>query len=64
MILPKGGVTWKSAKARIPPSRVIWKTLSQTRVLLSVAIAGIILLLWRGLSGTAGEMQRYQHIIR
>lgn len=61
MLLPKGGVTWKSAKARLPPTRVIWRFLTQTRVILSLAIAGIVILLWNGLSGTAGEMQKYGH---
>lgn len=59
MLLPKGGVNWKAAKARLPPSRAVWHFLTRTRFLLFVAIAGIIVLLWRGLSDTAGEMQRY-----
>ncbi|QIW97022.1 hypothetical protein AMS68_002540 [Peltaster fructicola] len=59
MMLPKGGVTWKSAQANLPPTRAIWKTISQTRVVLSVALATIVFLLWRGVSGTAGEMQKF-----
>ncbi|KAF4312914.1 Anp1 [Botryosphaeria dothidea] len=59
MLLPKGGVNWKAAKARLPPSRAVWHFLTRTRFLLFVAIAGIIVLLWRGLSDTAGEMQRF-----
>ncbi|KAF2461587.1 Anp1-domain-containing protein [Lineolata rhizophorae] len=59
MLLPKGGVTWKSARARLPPTRAIWHFLTRTRFLLFVGLAGIVLLLWRGLSGTAGEMQRF-----
>lgn len=59
MLLPKGGVNWKAAKARLPPSRAVWHFLTRTRFLLFVAVAGIIILLWRGLSDTAGEMQRY-----
>lgn len=58
MLLPKGGVTWKSAKAQLPPTRAIWVFLTRTRFLLSVALAGIVLLLWRGVSTSASEMQR------
>ncbi|KAK5171380.1 uncharacterized protein LTR77_004524 [Saxophila tyrrhenica] len=59
MLLPKGGVTWKSAKSRLPPSRAIWNFLTRTRFLLFVAITGIVILIWNGLRGTAGEMQRF-----
>jgi len=59
MLLPKGGVTWKSAQAKLPPTRVVWRFLTQTRVMLSLAILGIVVLLYNGLSGTAGEMQKY-----
>ncbi|KAL3424459.1 Mannan polymerase II complex ANP1 subunit [Phlyctema vagabunda] len=59
MLLPKGGVTWKSAKANLPPTRAIWVFLTRTRFLLCVALAGIVLLLWRGISTSAGEMQRF-----
>jgi hypothetical protein len=59
MLLPKGGVTWKSAQAKLPPTRVVWRFLTQTRVMLSLAIMGIVILLYNGLSGTAGEMQKY-----
>jgi hypothetical protein len=47
MLLPKGGVTWKSAKARLPPLRAIWVVLTRTRFLVSVALVGLVLLLWR-----------------
>jgi hypothetical protein len=60
MLLPKGGVTWKSAKAQLPPTRAIWVFLTRTRFLLCVALAGIILLLWRGVSTSASEMQRLE----
>ncbi|KAI7008775.1 hypothetical protein D0869_07152 [Hortaea werneckii] len=59
MLLPKGGVNWKAARARLPPSRAIWNFITRTRFLLLVAVAGIIVLVWNGLSGTAGEMQRF-----
>merc|ERR1712093_649092 len=38
MLLPKGGVTWKSAKAQLPPTRAIWVFLTRTRFLLCVAL--------------------------
>ncbi|RMZ08521.1 hypothetical protein D0864_01722 [Hortaea werneckii] len=59
MLLPKGGVNWKAARARLPPSRAIWNFITRTRFLLLVAVVGIIVLVWNGLSGTAGEMQRF-----
>ncbi|RKF53217.1 Mannan polymerase II complex ANP1 subunit [Golovinomyces cichoracearum] len=59
VLIPKGGLTWKSARAQIPPTRAIWVFLRRTRFLLCVALAGIILLIWRGLSGPASEMQRF-----
>jgi hypothetical protein len=65
MLLPKGGVNWKAARARIPPARQAWYLLTRTRFLLFVALSGIAVLLWRGLSGTAGEMQKYDfHVLR
>jgi hypothetical protein len=59
MLLPKGGITWKSAKAQLPPTRALWVVLTRTRFLLTLAVAGIILLLWRGIRSSANEMQRY-----
>jgi hypothetical protein len=58
MLLPKGGVNWKAARSRLPPTRAIWIFLTRTRFLLCVALAGIVLLLWRGVSSSAGDMQR------
>lgn len=58
MLLPKGGVTWKSAKERLPPTRALLRFLTQTKVLLSFAITGIVILLYRGVSGSAGDLQR------
>ncbi|KAK7969626.1 hypothetical protein PG984_000898 [Apiospora sp. TS-2023a] len=59
MLLPKGGITWKSAKNQLPPTRAIWVFLTKTRFLVSVALAGIILLLWRGIRTGANEMQSF-----
>ncbi|KAK6428870.1 hypothetical protein LTR95_014983 [Oleoguttula sp. CCFEE 5521] len=59
MLLPKGGVTWKSAKSRLPPTRAIWRFLTQTKVLLTIAITGIVVLLYRGVSGSAGDLRRF-----
>ncbi|KAI1650259.1 glycosyltransferase family 62 protein [Daldinia loculata] len=59
MLLPKGGITWKSARAQLPRTRAIWIFLTRTRVLLSIAVAGIILLLWRGIRTSASEMQSF-----
>lgn len=58
MLLPKGGVTWKSAKARLPPWRAILVLVTRTRFLVSMTVAGLLLLLWSGISRSASEMQR------
>jgi len=58
MLLPKGGVTWKSARARLPPYQAVVRFVFRTRILLLVAISGLAIFAWRGLRGTAGEMQR------
>ena len=58
MLLPKGGVNWKSAKARLPPWRAIVVLLTRTRFLVSIALAGLLLLMWRGVSKSASEMQK------
>ncbi|KAL2788094.1 Anp1-domain-containing protein [Aspergillus keveii] len=59
MLLPKGGVTWKSARARLPPWRAILVLVTRTRFLISLAISGLIVLLWRGISSSASEMQNF-----
>ncbi|KAI9829194.1 MAG: hypothetical protein M1826_005789 [Phylliscum demangeonii] len=52
MILPKGGVTWKSARARLPPSRAVLYLLTRTRFLLALALTGLMVLVWRGISSS------------
>lgn len=59
MLLPKGGVTWKSAKARLPPWKAIIMFLTRTRLLVAVALAGLIVLLWRGITVSTREMSKY-----
>ncbi len=59
MLLPKGGLNWKAAKAQLPPSRAIWNIVSRKRFLLLVAIVGTFTLLWRGISSSASEMRKY-----
>ncbi|PNY21678.1 Mannan polymerase II complex ANP1 subunit [Tolypocladium capitatum] len=59
MLLPKGGLNWKAAKAQLPPTRVLWNFVTRTRFLLLVTLAGIIVLLWRGISSSASEMQSF-----
>ncbi|PYH95144.1 hypothetical protein BO71DRAFT_418796 [Aspergillus ellipticus CBS 707.79] len=59
MLLPKGGVTWKSAKARLPPWRAVLFLVTRTRFLVSLAITGLVVLLWRGISKSASEMQSF-----
>ncbi|AEO63593.1 glycosyltransferase family 62 protein [Thermothielavioides terrestris NRRL 8126] len=59
MLLPKGGVSWKAARASLPPTRAIWMLLTRTRFLLLVALAGAILLLWRCVRSSASGMQSF-----
>ncbi|KAK2816016.1 hypothetical protein FQN49_008066 [Arthroderma sp. PD_2] len=59
MLLPKGGVTWKSAKANLPPWKAVLVLLSKPRFIISIAAAGLFILLWSGVSRSTGEMQRY-----
>lgn len=61
MLLPKGGVTWKSARARLPPWRAVLVLLTRTRFLVTIAVTGLVILLWRGVSKSASEMQKYEH---
>ncbi|KAJ9156171.1 Anp1-domain-containing protein [Pleurostoma richardsiae] len=59
MLLPKGGINWKAARAQLPPTRAIWVFLTRTRFLLLLAVTGVILLLWRGIRTSASEMQSF-----
>ena len=59
MILPKGGITWKSAKARLPPWKALIVFLTRTRLLVAVALAGLIILLWRGITVSTSQMSKY-----
>ncbi|KAH8671051.1 Anp1-domain-containing protein [Xylariales sp. PMI_506] len=58
-MLPKGGMTWKSARSQLPPTRAIWVFLTKPRFLLSIAIAGVVILLWRGIRTSASEMHSF-----
>ncbi|CAK7222694.1 hypothetical protein SCUCBS95973_004931 [Sporothrix curviconia] len=59
MLLPKGGINWKAAKASLPPSRAVIVFLTKTRFLLFIAVVSIFLLLWRGIRSSASEMQSF-----
>lgn len=63
MLLPKGGVTWKSAKSRLPPYKKVLHFITRPRLLLLVALVAIITLSWKSLSGTAEEVQRYGYLL-
>lgn len=58
MLLPKGGLNWKAARGRLPPSRAVYNFFNKTRLLLLLAAVGTILLLWRGISSSSSSMQR------
>ncbi|ETN42508.1 uncharacterized protein HMPREF1541_01665 [Cyphellophora europaea CBS 101466] len=59
MILPKGGVNWKAARARLPPWKAVLVFLTRTRLLVSVALTGLIVLLWRGIFVSTKEMSNF-----
>lgn len=59
MLLPKGGVNWKSAKSKLPPWKAILMFLTRTRFLVAVALTGLIVLLWRGITVSTREMSKY-----
>lgn len=58
MLLPRNSNQWKAAKARLPPVKAVIAFVAKPRFLLLVAIFGIILLLWRGITSSASEMQK------
>ena len=62
MLLPKGGINWKAARAQLPPTRAIWVLFTRSRFLLLIAVLGIVLLLWRGISSSASEMHRLDRL--
>ncbi|KAG5932172.1 hypothetical protein E4U53_001446 [Claviceps sorghi] len=55
MLLSKGGLNWKAARAQMPSARAV----TRARFLLLVAVIGIVLLLWRGIRRSASEMQSF-----
>ncbi|KAK4249084.1 Anp1-domain-containing protein [Corynascus novoguineensis] len=59
MLLPKGGVSWKAARASLHPTRAIVVLFTRSRFLLLIAIAFILVLLWRGIRSSAPDMQRF-----
>lgn len=59
MLLPKGGINWKAAKANLPPYRAVIVFVTRTRFLLIAAFTAAVLLLWRGISSHASEMQSF-----
>ncbi|KAK2739114.1 hypothetical protein FQN57_006680 [Myotisia sp. PD_48] len=59
MLLPKGGVTWKSTKAKLPPWRMIAVILSRPRFLIALILTSLFIIFWGGLTRSASEMQRH-----
>ncbi|KAL2260709.1 hypothetical protein VTK26DRAFT_5208 [Humicola hyalothermophila] len=59
MLLPKDGVGWKAARARLPPTRAIRVLMTRSRFLLLCAIAGTILLLWNSIKSSASDWQNF-----
>lgn len=59
MLLPKGGFNLKAARAQLPPTRAVWSFVTRTRFLLLLTLTGIVVLLWRGITSSATEMQNF-----
>lgn len=59
MLLPKGGVTWKSARARIPPWRALVAFLIRTRTVFAIALVALIVLLWRGIALSTSHISKF-----
>lgn len=57
MLLPHNGLQWKAAGAQLPSTRVLYNSVTRSRVLLLVILTGSLLLLWRGLGSSASEMR-------
>ena len=53
------GYSWKAARARLPPSRAVWNTVRNPRLLFSIGLVTAIVLLWRSMGSATKEMQRY-----
>ncbi|KAL5120525.1 hypothetical protein ACEQ8H_001543 [Pleosporales sp. CAS-2024a] len=50
---------WKTAKARLPPSRHFLHTLRNPRFLLFFGLFTLFIVLWRSFSSAVGEVQRF-----
>lgn len=53
------GYSWKSARAKLLPTRAFAHAIRNPRFQLSFGILVILLLIWRSMGPTASEMQRY-----
>jgi hypothetical protein len=58
MLVPKS-YSWKSARARLPPSRQVVHTLRSPKTWALFGVVAVLVLLWRSMGSAAGEMQRY-----
>ena len=59
MIFPEGGLSWKSAKARIPPYRAVRHQITRTRLLTLLAVTVTFVILNGGSTTSSREMQKY-----
>lgn len=54
-LLPKGGLDWRAAR---PPARAFFHVLTRTRILVYIALATLIIVLWRTLAHSASGMKK------
>jgi hypothetical protein len=59
MLLPKTGVGWKAAGPRFAPARAYWMSMRGSRLLVTVALALVFILLWRGINAASRSMSSY-----
>lgn len=58
MLLPKGGVNWKSAKSKLPAWRALIVFLMRARVLAVIAMTVVFVMLWRVISDSTEVMSK------
>lgn len=57
MALNEGG--WKASKLEVPPAQQLASTVRRPKVIIPLAVAAVLMLLWMSMGSATGEMQRY-----
>ncbi|KAL2890909.1 Mannan polymerase II complex ANP1 subunit [Ceratocystis lukuohia] len=59
MLLPKDGISWKYAQARVPAGKALLHYISRPRSLLLLGLGCFFIVAWHGVQSSAAEMQRF-----